>query len=983
MIAATLYIPKNYILVITVFAVLSCAQAANAQMGGLRGTVRDADFGVPLRDVTIRIDGPSPGAVKSDADGNFLITDVSPGTYSATASREGFVSEIQRGVVISAGSLREISLSLTAQVFVLDEFVVTAEDLLEGDEAGLVELRLGLDSLANIVSSDFISKSGASDAGEALIKIAGTSVVDSRYVVVRGLSDRYNTVVLNGARVPSSDPDRRAVNVDIFPGGVIGSLVNSKTFTPDLPGESTGGYINVITKDIPTENYANGSVSLGYNTQATNNPDFLQRMGPGTGILGTKNDKQREISGFLRNAPRVDQVPAADRELYDQALHEYPSSGVTTKTPPMNFGFSTEVGQVYDINGHRLGLLGAFTYSKSYDYDPDTLQGRTNTDFVRTELIQQQQASENLLAGLLLAGSYEVTDNDTLRLVFFGNIAAEDEAFFGTGLTDTQAPVPLEDFEGEVTDLNNFFIREASIYTQRNLASLQLSGSHVFTESNDATLDWVAAYSRSSQDEPDYFFSSYEVFKGNRATSGGGNPLPGSPYERGWRELEDDNYFLAANTEVPLFGLADEDVRPILKFGGSFDRTHRDFEARTFGITSFTIRRLAGPSNFLQEFDPDNTNGLTPGDVISDVSVGTFPPGVRPVNLNLNQSAKDFYFADQNLAAAYTAMSADLTENFEMLAGFRAELTDIQITTDNTDRDTSLDGLFPPGTTPGEPVDISQVDVLPVAAATWDFAENQRFRFAATRTIARPSFKELAPIPLREPGDGRYFVGNAELVVSTITNLDLRWEWFPGGGADLFAVSAFTKDIQDPIEFTRNSNADFFLNEEEARLYGFEIEAQKNLGFLAPMLEVFDIGMNLAILESETTLSEETRRNRVGTGLSPTRPLQGQPDSIFNFNLTYEREDWGLFAGLFLNVTGDLLYQAGGLPGADSSLDVFQRGRTQLNFTLAKELTDRLKLTFRAEDLTNSEVRREFSDGSPYEITTYGITYSLGLSGEW
>jgi len=960
-----------------------------SQLGGLRGTVRDADFGVPVSGATVRIDGPVQETARSDADGNFVFNGIPAGTYSATAAADGYVRETVRDLVVRPGSLKDVSISLTAQVYVLDEYVVSPGNLIEDEEIELLEVQMSTENLVNIIGADFISQSGASDAGEALARQTGTSVVDSRFVVVRGLADRYNTVVLNGARVPSSDPDRRAVNVDIFPGSLIGSLITSKTFSPDIPGESTGGSINIVTKDIPDEDFIGFSTSRSYNTQATGNPDFVTRPGPGLDLLGSNTNPDREISDFLATSKffNLPFVTKADREAIDEALAEYPSPGITTKTPPPNFSFGADMAKVFDINGRRLGIFGGFTYSRSYGFDPNVFESTVESAGIGVsptivDILQLQESSEELLAGMLLGAGYEISPDDTLKLVYFANVAAEQSSFYGTGLTEAQG---AENFTGgDVTSEDEFFIREASIYTERVLSTLQLSGDHVFGEEGDAELNWVAAYSQSYQDEPDFSFANYTVDIGGffrRAGIDLGNPAPGSPYERGWRRLDDDNYFLRVSSDLPLFKDSNRENEARLKLGGSFDRSTREYRDDIFSYRTFSV--LAFPSYtgpVFSSFDPDNSVATTPGDFLADLAVGDVPPGLLSGGTDVSFTTSSNYTANQSLFSGFTSVSTNLTENLEIIGGFRTEGTDIQITTGLEGRDTSLDSLFPGE--PGAPVSINRVDVLPAISVTWDFAPDMRARFAASRTLARPSFKELAPIILREPGTGRFFTGNSDLEVSNISNLDLGWEWFPGGGGDVVAVYGFTKSIENPIEFARGA-ADFFENQPAAQVYGVEFEVQKGLGFLDAALEPFDVGINYALIRSQAFLDEESRRFRASAGLTPDRALQGAPEYIFNSNFTYDNKDWGLFAGLFLNVTGDLLQQAGGLPGSGAAPDVLQRPVTSLNFTLSKELTERLKLTFRAENLTNAEIRREFSTGEVRRVTKSGIKYSLGLSGDW
>jgi outer membrane receptor protein involved in Fe transport len=257
-----------------------------------------------------------------------------------------------------------------------------------------------------------------------------------------------------------------------------------------------------------------------------------------------------------------------------------------------------------------------------------------------------------------------------------------------------------------------------------------------------------------------------------------------------------------------------------------------------------------------------------------------------------------------------------------------------------------------------------------------------KLRFAASRTVARPSFKELSPVFLDDPITADRFRGNTLLQTSTIDNVDLRFEWFPSPG-DVIAVSAFTKFIDRPIELFNSPTADFFANQDNAVIYGYELEIQKNLGFLAEPLRPFAIGFNTTRIYSNVELIPVARQQRIDVGLDPVRRLQGQPDYLLNFNLTYDNKDFGLFAGIFLNVTGETLAQAGSASGATGfSADLFQQPFTSLDMTITKTFAERYKLTFRAENLLNDEVRR-VSEGNLDFARSSGTKYSIAIGATW
>ncbi len=960
---------------------------ANAQTpaGGLRGKVLDADFSQTLPNVTIRVEETGQAA-QTDSSGNYFFNELAPGTYGISATRSGYRPQTGRRVAIASGGVAEANFELTGEVVELDDFVVSAEDLIGSDAAQLLDIRANLESFTDVLGADFISKVGGTDVGDVVKRIVGTSVAESRYVVIRGLSDRYNTVLLNNARIPSSDPDRRAVNIDIFPSNLVAELTNTKTFTPDLPGESTGGSINVVTKSNVDKPFVQGSFGFGSNTQSTGNDGYVTYPGAGTGIFGTQNDRAipPPLRGFTKETlPITPSTPEQEANSEFAASLVSRTTGTTTATPPVDFGLSLSGGtRIENFFGAPLGLLAAFTYSKKFEFDPDIIRHDTviagSNSRVRTREFFSQEGSENLLSGLLLAAGWEPTRTDRIKLTLFANVAAEDRAYFQQGfVVNTQTDPPGSD----VATAGTIAVREGLQYTERRLRTLQLAGTHEFPALQDASLKWALAYSLSSQDEPDGRFATLAFDR----TAGAFFQLAefsGQNLQRYWRHLDDTNYNLVADMKVPLFRSRSGDEKAFLRFGGNFDYTTRDFRADTFGYSNSFLGGAGVP--LVGELGPSNQTGTTAADLVGSSGAG------------LGRARNpEVYQASQAIAAAYTAVDANLAPNFRVSVGLRAEATDIRVFRDPAAFRTiggQLDASEGPVTDPFNAAellppdkigraDIEEVNVLPAINVTWDVATGMKMRFAASRTVARPSFKELSPVFLDDPVSADRFRGNSLLQTSNIDNIDLRYEWFPAPG-DVIAVSGFTKFIQRPIELFTSPTADFFANQESAIIYGYEFEVQKNLGFLAEPLRPFAIGLNGARFYSRVKLIEVARQDRIAFGLDPVRRLQGQPDYLLNVNVTYDNKETGLFAGVFFNVTGETLAQAGSSSGSEGfSADLFQQPFTSLDFTLSKKF-GYLTCTFRGENLLNQDLRRTAEGNLDYSKSA-GTKYSLSLGGTW
>ncbi|WP_166646934.1 TonB-dependent receptor [Prosthecobacter fusiformis] len=976
--------------------------AQDGQRGGLRGTVKDADFYVGVSGVSITLE-PGGQTVRTDNEGRFFANDLPPGVYRMTLVNDGYIRTSQSGIVVTAGSVREVEVDMIAEVVELDEFSVQ-EAIAE--ESSVMPLSIGasLQSFASAISPELLKSAGSSgDIGSALKRLSSTAVVDSRYVVVRGLSDRYNVVVLNGARLPSSDPDKRAVNIDIFPTGLIETVVSSKTAVSSMPGEATGGYLNIVTKRIPKEPFFTISMSTGYNTLSTGSGQFLSYRGGGTGFLGS--GESRELPSIMQNInslpgtagnltyndPPLDATDVRNAQLSANALAAARAlsgraMGTSYKDAPMDFSFSAIGGtRVEDFMGGTLGLIGGVTYGKKYITEVG-IRGFANIGAgvpVPTQEFFFEKGSENLLAGALLSASLEFSPENQVTLTYFGNFSAQDDAVFSYGPSLSQPDLLI--------------FREFMFYTERTLQTLQLSGEHVMPGMDNIKMDWLVAYSVSSQNQPDLRKSNYafSLDPAVNAYVGSGDPAP-PDFERTWRRLDDTNYNVALNFEIPLDeGAKNGGTGTKFKFGGSFDHSTRDYRTDNFQYTGLpdaqligTYLNLAPGQPLLNGPSPDDNDGLTLGDILGGIDLvdQTRDPNglggflVRD-NFFLSRAydipAREVYEASQTIPAVYGSFSFNLNDTFDTSLGTRLEVTRMNIAVQRFG-----DGGSNFASGRSDDFEINRADLLPAFSTRWKIADQMAIRSSITRTVARPTFKEIALVFSRDPETGNFFVGNPDLEMSSILNYDLRWEWDPAPG-DQFAVSLFAKQIRNPIEFVNLGVFNTAENEESAILYGFEIEAYKNLGSIMDILESFTLGFNYGFVLSKVELSQNSQEIRRQAGLSTDRPLQGQPDYTFNANLTHEIKDWGLTSSILLNVTGPLLYTVGGRFESNLTPDIYQRPFTSLDLAFSKKITDNWSFNLRVSNLLNQPRERYFDGGLPFSVTQVGTTYTLGITGKW
>lgn len=946
-------------------------------VGGIRGKVIDDEFLTAIGDVVILAEGAGARGA-SDKDGNFFLQGLNPGNYVLVASREGYSPTRTNPIVVRAGEISEIAINLTGEVVDLDEFTVSPEEMMDAGGIAALDFKVESTTFKDVLGGEFISKLGASNVGAALVKSAGISVVGGRYVVVRGLADRYNAVTLNGAGVPSSDPDKRAVNIDLFPASIVAGVDTSKTFSPDLPGESTGGSINIITKGIPDENFFKLKVGLGYDTLATGNPRYLTYAGGGTGLYGTLDD--RRIPDFLRNSspePLNSGIGTLEQLQLIDAINQTlsPVMGTTRKSPGPNFSLEATLGRKFEYFGKPAGILGGLDYRKDYRYDENGFRGRYSfglggqvQDTIRA--MKVERGTETMRTSILGVAGFKPNERGEIKATVFHNKSAEDRSTLQFG------PTPSSGI---------YAYRESLVYTERALTALQLTGTQEFDAmEREIGLDWFMTFNQSYQNEPDQRFVETEVNEQfTEFTLPGALSIP--PLRRYWRELDDVRYNLGGAAEFPLAVNGDEEFMSI-KLGAAFDHSSREYRADSFAYLGGNLPGAGYPAPF---------PGATPGDValVGIPNAVDFFPVAATTRL-YRFAPPETYEAEQNIPAAFLMARADMTDKLNLSFGFRAEQTNIKIQAGDfsgvTDSEELAirEALFTPEELANDPsirvdlqdpvrgaqnqaiqarrrVAVNEAHVLPAFSANYEMADNMYLRGAFSKTIARPSFKELAPVPFRDAETGDAFVGNALLEISDISNYDVRWEWLPESGGTV-GVSFFSKLIENPIEKSLANGIEKFINEDgNAVVYGFELEHERDLSFLADELKGFSLGGNYAWIYSN--ISEED-----GQG----RRLQGQPGYTFNFNLSYNHEDSGLYAGLFLNVTGGYLDAVG---QSFNDPDLYVKPATTLNAVCQLDVGENGKLSLRANNLTGTVYERYYdAPGEPiHTLNNSGTTYSL------
>ena len=951
-----------------------------AEPGRISGRIVAAETGAPIAGAGIELGGESTG-VFTDLQGAFTLVGVEAGPRTITVRGEGCRSASVDSIEVEAGRTSRIDVALEQapdDAFVeLGELVIAAE-VAENSALGLLSFRQKAPSVSDAISADDLSRLAVGDAAEAMAKITGASVLDGRYVLVRGLGDRYANTLLNGMNLPSADPDKCAVQMDQFPASVLDSIVTSKSFTPDQPGAFTGGSVNMRTKSFPEQFFLSAGLSLKFDDGATGE-SVLTIPGGGRDWLGMDDGTRALPKGIPAQIPsrsaainaarfQGDFGPAEELDRVSRLFHN-DSYFPGTEDGGWGQAFSLAVGDRLDLGGDRiLGYVFSVSYDRSASHYDDGIQGKfsqggtdpSSPSFINTGLLYTPR-----LQDLSFAADYEanpdvpggepafgVTQSSTEALwSLYGQVAFRPALNHEVTLRYMQnqsASDVIKRGVGEATrsDAGRLFEVYDMLYTERTLHSLQLSGESLFPGLGDLRVEWRAATSTSTQEQPDYRSLSYFWdFNAQQYAS-----AAGVGNDRYFRDLQEDGDEAGVDFSYPVFLRGNPGA---LKFGATVQDGSREYRERGFrwDPAPNRIDLIEGFPNPVGIIDR-TANSVALGSTISELP-----------NRLLN------YDGEQTIWGAYGMADLALSEKWRVIGGARFEGTQIEVgpMADSEAFDTA---------------DIDETDVLPSASVVYQVKKDMNVRLAFGRTLARPLYHELAGIRVQNKFLDKSRTGNPDLELTSVNNFDLRWEWFRRGG-QLYAAGVFHKEFTHPIEVLDVSTlgTEMPQNLERARVSGVELEARFTLGFLGESFDAFSLGGNVALMTSEADIpaDELAVLRAVYPDADDTRELFGQSPYVANLDLTYAQRRMGTTATVAFNITGERLVLV-----TDSAIpDIYEQPAPRLDFILSQRLSARWRLKFAAKNLLAPDREKSLTHGGRtyfYERYSSPRTFSLGLS---
>ncbi|MBZ0201685.1 MAG: TonB-dependent receptor [Ignavibacteria bacterium] len=887
------FVPLIVIMLISALTVYS-------QNGKITGKVLDGSNGSVLPDAVLKIEKLNKGTA-SDLDGKYEFAGIVSGELDIKASYVGYVSQNVK-VSLKSDDVLNVDFVLQPEGTSTDTVTIEAERIQSNDAALLLKQQKA-DNIQDGISSQQIKRTGDATSSEVLKRIVGVSIVDNKFVFVRGTNERYSATTLNGVVLPSTDPDKKAFSFDLFPSNLLDNIVISKSYTPDLVGNFSGGLVQVTTKDFPEQLSLNLSMTSSYNSITTGD-NFLSYNAGESKILffnsGRDNGSRKLPAIFPGNTVLSSNYNVQEVKSFSQAFaNNWQQEG---SKAPLNGGFQFSLGNNFRIGkSNNLGFFGAYTYSNSFSSKSIERQN-FQSDALLESKYSGTQSEYAVMWGGLLNLSFRAGDNNKFSFKNTYVFNSEDETDYSEGFNNTQT-------------------QERKLYStkfvQRDMLSSQFSGEHFIRELGKLRITWRGAYSEAKRDEPDYKTLRYqrEINTNDRfyasLSTGEPNSLGGGRF---FSKLNDINRSLEANFEFSFKPVKKIEIKS--KFGVFYNKGTRDFNARLFAP------KLVDANNFQIFYE-------SPDSLFRQENIDTN----KILYYELTRQS-DAYTASDDIAAGYLMFDIPIGK-LRTVIGARLE--------SNLSKLSSFDQI-------GDPIqrNVNKNDLLPSLNLTYALSPSINIRGGYYQSISRPEFREIAPFSFYDFAEQIFTIGNPEIERNLIRNYDLRFEYYPQAG-EILSLSLFYKKFDSPIEevFVPNSGGDnrikTFQNAKGgANNYGIELEARKNLGFIGKPFKYFSLNTNISIINSKVNLS--------GIGTTATnleRRLQGQSPYTINMGLYYDNSDLGTSVNLSYNRFGKRISEV----GLEGLSDIEENGRDVVDFSVIQRLYKNFEVKLMVKDI--------------------------------
>lgn len=924
----------NKLLTLAAFLLLSTMLFA--QTGKVSGKVIDAETNNPVVAASVVLEGAGLNkGTSTDAEGRFFLVLEENKKYTITISVVGYAPKTLTDVQYTKGNELSLDIALEKKRTELTGVVVSGTTARRESISTLYLVQKNSSSISDGISAEVIRKSPDRTTGEVLKRVSGASVQDNKFVIIRGLSERYNVSLLNNSVLPSTEADKKAFAFDILPSSVIDNLIIYKSPTPDLPGDFSGGAIKVITKDYPTKSIQEVALSVSYNSLTTGKNFYKGYPNGSLDAVGFFDDSRlipgpyyRNKSGFIL---KTSDFKRAVTKLFPNTFGFEPA----LQSMP-NISFSYTGGNTALLkNNNKLGYIYSIGYSNGRAVSE---KERSDYDIVKRFLYDYSTSNydqKNNLSALLNVtysfGKNKISFKNLFNNNFVKTVGIRNGANYENGLTSP------------------FYVKSANSEASGNgLANSVLEGLHKLN--GNWTIDWNTSFGLTYKYQPDQRILAFRSPENDNSSYYLRLSNENSPEIRNagrvYSFLKEYIYGASANVTKEFHWLDQEQK---LKLGTMNYYRDRTAEVVALGYASLDIYGVTIP-----ETKETTYNTL-------------FAPGnIDKYNLtvaNIETNSTD-YTGNAMMNAGFLMLDNKFSDKIKLTWGARVE---------KYRQELSAKGK-------GTKV-YDNTDVLPSLLFTYALNNKTNIRLAGSLAVNRPEFRELADYSVFDYDNYVVIRGNPNLERCRNANADLRYEWFPAGG-EIISASLFYKSFDKPIEQTNLGNDVLsYENADHADAYGAEIEVRKNLDFFGGKFF-----KQLTFYTNATYIKGSVQFN----GVSINSPLQGQSPYLVNGGLMYSSPDNGFSVNLLYNRIGPRLRFRAVSGGA---FNIYEKPRDVMDFQVGKKffhnkletkitVSDILAQSYTwyyKYDVNPSNTNYKASTDKIINSSKYGTTTSLSL----
>ncbi len=914
-----------------------------AQNITVEGKVTDANTGLSLSGVSISLNG-GKSISSTDIDGYFVINIDASKKQSLLITSIGYQAKVISDFEKTVGEVSHLNIQLFKESKTEEAVIVKATSKKE-TVASLITYQRNTNVVAQVISAESIRRSPDKNTGEVLKRVPGTSIQDGKYLIVRGLADRYNQAMLNGVLLSSTEPDRKTFSFDIIPSSMIDNIIINKSFIPELPGEWAGGLIQVNTKDVPARNFFNIQIGSGFNTNTIGN-DFYSYKGSNTDFLGYDNGTRGLPANLPTKAAFAD-LTQAEKTAYASGFKDIWSADKKSSsfTPALNQSIAISGGFKTNISKkNKLAAILAVTYNRSnkrtvYENQINTFQN--NVPDLSFNYFNKKY-SNDILAGALANFTLQLGNNSKISFKNLLNVNTTNYITLREG----------KDFDGASNVVLGDNIKATELAFKANtFFNTQLTGDHNIRK-YDAKFHWFGSFNILDQYIPDQRRLQFLQDDSNdpsspyRAVIGGSNASQKSG-SRYYGFLNDYIYTAGGDLSKDFkLGKLSQSV----KSGYFFQVKDRLFDSRPFAIylpiENRDLRLLPVDQLFAAQNFGNGSDNKFAFNELSGISYR--------------------YIANSILNAGFLQFDNQLAEKIRIVWGLRVEDFDQVIG--------SLKKSDP------RHVYSKVTDYLPGLNATYKLNNKTNIRLSGSQTVIRPEFRELSTFQFYDFDLGATVAGFTGLTRTKVSNFDLRYELYPRGG-ELFTFGIFYKFFDKPIEAYFNpasggASTYNFLNADEANSFGVELEFRKKLDF-NNALKNFTVQGNLSYIYNRVS----------GIGVNESRAMQGQSPYLLNAGIQYDLEKYGINTTLLFNQVGRRITFVGG----SDQPPIWENPRPLLDFQIAKKiLKNKGELKMNIADIINKEAvfYTDLNDNKKYDSNSdafaikrkYGTNFSFSFA---